>query len=55
MTQKLQELLAVCTAAYGNSASNPAGLLNNLSHTNQHYGNIVTYLRMMGLVPPTSG
>ncbi len=55
VTLKLKESLAVCTAAYGNSSSNAHGLLNNLSHTNQHYGNIVTYLRMMGLVPPTSG
>jgi uncharacterized damage-inducible protein DinB len=55
VTQKLKESLAVCTAAYGNEKSNAHGLLNNLSHTNQHYGNIVTYLRMMGLVPPTSG
>jgi len=55
VTRKLKESLAVCTAAYGSSTSNPAGLLVNVSHTNLHYGNIVTYLRMMGLVPPTSG
>jgi uncharacterized damage-inducible protein DinB len=55
VTQKLKESRAVCTDAYGDSKSNAHGLLNNLSHTNQHYGNIVTYLRMMGLVPPTSG
>lgn len=26
----------------------------NLSHTWEHYGNVVVYLRMKGLVPPTS-
>ena len=33
----------------------PFGYLNwNLWHTWEHYGNIVVYLRMKGLVPPTS-
>ena len=26
----------------------------NTAHTDEHYGNIVTYMRMKGLVPPTS-
>ena len=26
----------------------------NTSHNNEHYGNMVTYLRMKGLVPPSS-
>lgn len=31
------------------------GILNmNTSHSNEHYGNIVTYLRIKGLVPPSS-
>ena len=25
-----------------------------ISHDNEHYGNIVTYMRMKGLVPPSS-
>ena len=54
VTQKLKESLAVCTSAYGNNASIVGALLSNLSHTSLHYGNIVTYLRIMGLVPPTS-
>jgi uncharacterized damage-inducible protein DinB len=30
-------------------------LLNfNVAHDNEHYGNIVTYMRMKGLVPPSS-
>jgi hypothetical protein len=27
--------------------------LNN-AHTDEHYGNLVTYMRLKGLVPPTS-
>ena len=31
------------------------GILNfNISHNMEHYGNIVTYLRIKGLVPPSS-
>ena len=26
----------------------------NSAHTDEHYGNMVTYLRMKGIVPPTS-
>jgi len=26
----------------------------NISHNNEHYGNMVTYMRMKGLVPPSS-
>lgn len=29
-------------------------LLLNATHDNEHYGNIVTYMRMLGLVPPSS-
>jgi uncharacterized damage-inducible protein DinB len=28
--------------------------LENIAHTNEHYGNIVTYLRERGLVPPST-
>ena len=55
VTQKLKESLAVCTAAYSSGSSNLGQLMANIAHTNLHYGNIITYLRMMGLVPPTSG
>jgi len=37
------------------SGRNRFGMLNwNLWHTWEHYGNIVVYLRMKGLVPPSS-
>jgi uncharacterized damage-inducible protein DinB len=29
-------------------------LMVNVSHNNEHYGNIVTYMRMRGKVPPSS-
>ena len=31
-----------------------ANLIGNTNHFNEHYGNIVTYLRINGLVPPSS-
>lgn len=30
-------------------------LIYNTSHINEHYGNLVTYLRLNGMVPPSSG
>ena len=30
-------------------------LIYNTSHINEHYGNIVTYMRLNGMVPPSSG
>jgi hypothetical protein len=29
-------------------------LLDNVAHLNEHYGNIVTYLRLKGHVPPST-
>jgi hypothetical protein len=29
-------------------------LVYNTSHINEHYGNLVTYLRLNGMVPPSS-
>jgi len=31
-----------------------AALLGNIGHLNEHYGNLVTYMRIKGIVPPTS-
>ena len=51
---KLKEAVGRCNAAYsaGNAQLRP--LFTNLGHTNLHYGNIITYMRMMGLKPPSS-
>jgi len=50
----LQQSLATCTSAHDN-ASSIGPLFVNLNHTSLHYGNVITYLRMLGLVPPSSG
>jgi uncharacterized damage-inducible protein DinB len=38
----------------GSKQPRAAGLMSNISHNNEHYGNLVTYLRINGLVPPSS-
>lgn len=50
---KLKEATAGCEAAYAN-ASDVGALVENVGHTNLHYGNLVTYMRMLNLVPPSS-
>lgn len=52
---KLKESIALCVGEH--KASNSARskeLLSNFAHVNLHYGNLVTYLRTMGLTPPSS-
>ena len=49
---KLKEALDACSAAHG--TGNLGMLIQNFGHSNLHYGNIVTYMRMLGLVPPSS-
>lgn len=39
---------------FGHDAAKLSVLSFNTAHTDEHYGNMVTYLRMKGLVPPTS-
>jgi hypothetical protein len=29
-------------------------LNNNLAHTSEHYGNLVTYMRLKNILPPSS-
>lgn len=57
-----------CTRAYAVPSSKLGGpvemfgqhftrggmLVINATHDNEHYGNVVTYMRMLGLVPPSS-
>jgi uncharacterized damage-inducible protein DinB len=38
----------------GGKQARAASLMGNTSHNNEHYGNLVTYLRINGLVPPSS-
>lgn len=53
LVKKLQESITACAGVYGGTGQVGA-LVDNVTHTNHHYGNIVTYIRMLGLVPPQS-
>lgn len=50
---KLEQAAKACDAAYG-GAGQAGALVDNVGHTNLHYGNIITYLRMLRLTPPSS-
>lgn len=70
ITKALQDSIAYCDAAYAALTDAKAGevvagafggkdsragiLMGNTGHNNEHYGNLVTYLRINGLVPPSS-
>ena len=49
---KLKEALDACGAAHG--TGHLPMLIQNFGHANLHYGNMATYMRMLGLVPPSS-
>ena len=51
---KLKEAVGRCNAAYGSSNAQLRPLFSNVGHTSLHYGNIITYMRMLGLKPPSS-
>ena len=38
----------------GGKAARASALMGNTGHVQEHYGNLVTYLRINGLVPPSS-
>ena len=39
---------------FGQKQSRLGALMMNATHDGEHYGNIITYLRMNGMVPPSS-
>ena len=49
---KLKEALTACSAAH--DSGHLGMLIQNYGQVNLHYGNIVTYMRMLGIVPPSS-
>jgi DinB family protein len=53
LVQALTRALGECGPAYG-GASEIGPLMENVAHSSLHYGNLVTYIRMMGMVPPSS-
>src|SRR5687768_16016783 len=53
LAPKLKQATDACASAYGGAGA-VGPLLENVAHTNLHYGNMITYLRMLGLTPPSS-
>jgi hypothetical protein len=67
LQKALADSVALCEKAFGmvnqaNMMEQPTGrgrtrigsLIYNTSHINEHYGNLVTYIRLQGMVPPSS-
>jgi uncharacterized damage-inducible protein DinB len=69
LVKAINDSNAYCDAAYAAAKDDPKTItsfsatrrdtpfrvmLLNVTHDNEHYGNLITYLRMKGLVPPTS-
>ena len=54
LVQKLKQATDACNVVYGGDAAKAPPLMANIAHTNLHYGNVITYLRMMGMTPPSS-
>ncbi len=59
--ERCNKAFAAVTEANMAERSGPTGgrskigmLMYNTSHTNEHYGNIVTYMRLNNMVPPSS-
>ena len=53
LAPKLKQALGVCTTAYGGTGD-IGQMMANVAHTNLHYGNLITYIRMLGMTPPSS-
>lgn len=70
IVKALNESMAYCDAAFtaltdqtaadllasssGRSSARAATLIRNVGHLQEHYGNLVTYFRIKGMVPPSS-
>ena len=54
LVPKLKQAFEKCEAAYSSSNAQFAPLISNLGHTSLHYGNIITYMRLMGMKPPST-
>jgi hypothetical protein len=50
----LKAATAGCAAAYASPTARIDKLMGNVAHSNLHYGNAITYIRMLGLKPPSS-
>ena len=54
VVEALKKATADCAAVYASPTPRIDKLMGNVAHLNLHYGNVITYLRMMGLKPPSS-
>jgi hypothetical protein len=65
LVKGLNDSIALCQKAFGmvdqanmmemsGRRTKIGNLIYNTSHINEHYGNLVTYLRLNGMVPPSS-
>ncbi len=46
--------LGAAVEMFGQHFTKGGVLVLNATHDNEHYGNVVTYMRMLGMVPPSS-
>lgn len=46
--------LAGAIDVFGSESTRVETMIQNVTHDNLHYGNIVTYMRSLGMVPPSS-
>lgn len=53
LVARLKQSVAACNKVYTTAAQSEP-LIDNVAHSSLHYGNVITYLRMMGLTPPSS-
>ena len=51
---KLKQAVDRCNEVYKGSNGRVGPLLGNVGHASLHYGNIITYMRMLGMKPPSS-
>lgn len=53
LVARLKQSVDACNKVYTTAAQSEP-LIDNVAHSSLHYGNVITYLRMMGLTPPSS-
>ena len=52
--QQTDEATAAKVQLFGQERTRLFALMINATHDAEHYGNLITYLRMNGMVPPSS-
>ena len=55
-TSLTDQTIAAMVSRPGSTRQSPRAspLVGNIGHTNEHYGNLVTYFRLNGMVPPST-